>query len=138
MQAFIGVSRKKSSLSLEEGSKSFWCIRPSYAAEVGDILLLYFTGIGIAQIYRIVVSNDPRQEGECSVRGLQTIRTVLTAHIPNPITARQMKADPGTKGMSAAYRNFQGTIFATKPEEWSALLRLIQDDNPDLELDLAE
>lgn len=136
MQVFLGVSRKKSLLALVKGDKSFWCTRPSYGAESGDLILLHMTGSGISQIYRIDILEGDHEEIECEMRGMKTARTTLIANLDSPITVKQMRSNALLRRMPAMGRNFQGTTFRISPNEWVELENLIVEANPYLDVKL--
>jgi predicted RNA-binding protein with PUA-like domain len=134
--AFLGVSRSTSWLELEPGDEAYWCLFSSYEAEAGDVLVLYYTRLGIAQIWRIVAPRAAEPEWRCSERGMVTVPTELLLSLEEPITAREMKADPVLQDAGFVNRNFQATAFRIRADQWHAMIQLMCEENPELADDL--
>lgn len=113
-------------------AKTFWCVYSSYEARPEDLILLYKTTYGIAQIYKI--NSEPYLKGQlqCEMRDMLTVDITLFANIDNPILVAEMKADTTLQKWGAVRRNFQQTIFKVSDTEWEALKALIIKKNPDL------
>lgn len=134
-KAALGVTRKSRWHTLEEGASSFWCVYYSYGLEPGDFIALYRPGFGIIQLHEIVVGEiDP--EIDCNIRGMLTVPTVLRISVENPVTYHQFKENWILRRSGPLGRNFQATCFRLKEREWSEILKLLRDNNPDREDDL--
>lgn len=132
MAIFLGVTNKKSVLELDVGAKSYWCVYSNYEAHIGDLIIMYKTVHGIAQIYRI--TSEPYSNGQisCTMRNMLTVETALFANIINPVRVSEMKAVSVLQEWGALRRNFQQTTFKMTDIEWNALKNLIVDKNPEL------
>lgn len=133
MNAFLGVSQSTKRLSIKQGEESFWCVFNSNKAEQGDLLFLYFTSIGIQQLYVITAQLeklDTNNEISCQYRNMKTVRIRLFYTLNEPITVTFLKSHPKLKYMAAIGRNFQLTNFALRPSECKELLTLIQKTDP--------
>mgnify|MGYP003376386541 FL=1 len=133
MNVFFGISSSKNLMNLKEGDKSFWCIYSGYRAQIEDVLLMYFTGVGIRQVYQLITVAKVAERVECQTRGMKTVDTQLAVNLTRAVTVAQLKAHPVAKGIGPVRRNFQETVFRIRPEEWPTLLQLMVDNNPQLE-----
>jgi len=84
-KTFLGVTSNKTILKHKIGTKSFWCVYPSYEASIDDLLVMHKTVYGIAQIYKII--SEPYHNGQppCNLRGMPTVNIVLLANLEQPI-----------------------------------------------------
>jgi hypothetical protein len=136
MKVFLGVTSQKEILNIKVGEKSFWCVNGNHNAQEKDLLLMYKSVYGIAQIYEIT-SKSFTEGGHfmCSMRDMLTINTVLLENLPNPITATDLKADPILSKWSPVRRNFQQTTFTLTEDEWEALKKILITKNPSIKIE---
>lgn len=127
---FFGVVRSSQWAILKPGDRSYWCIYQTYSPATGDWLVLYRVGRGVNQIYKTI--DNPSQDSEinCEMRGMATIPIELVLNLENPITAKELKADPVIGKSGPVGRNFQGTCFSITLKIWDSLLNLISLKNP--------
>jgi hypothetical protein len=134
MNYFLGVIKNKP--ELKPGEKSYWCVYKNSNSEIGDILFMYETGVGIVQIYKIISEPSITGEFKCELRRMLTVDTELTTDLPNPVSIATMKKDQYFGDAGPVRRNFQAALFNLNEESGDALLRLIKNENPGLEIHL--
>lgn len=124
MNGLLGVSKNRSRQPLKPGEESFWCVYNNKLCSIGDYIFLYYTLVGIEQVYIITATSDIPDELGCEFRSMKTVRMKLLKKLDTPITLKQIKSHPVLKNMAAVGRNFQLTTFSIRPTEIEVLLEL--------------
>ena len=122
---FLGVSKSQKRINLGIGDKSYWCVLSSQQVNVGDFILLYYSTIGVKQLYKVTELSVTPGHFECDGRMMKTIEIQLANDFSVPITVKQLKAHSILKKMLPVVRNFQGTTFEIKSDEWNELMEIL-------------
>lgn len=125
MSVLLGISRNRKPLAVPLGNESYWCVHRTNKAQPGDLLLLYFTGSGIRQVYSIEAVDTATPVMDCQTRGMQTVTISLIGNLATPVTVSQLKTHSVLQDMGAVRRNFQKTIFKVAPGHWPYLFELL-------------
>ena len=130
--AVVGPNQSEPSY-LEQG---WWCIQKSALA--GDLLLGYRTTTadhknnGIFAISRILQAPDPHHENAnlCRDYGKQAGEVFYTPvqfikRFPRRLNIQEMKRDPVLAKLDCVHRNFQGTNFELRADDFNLIMERI-------------
>jgi hypothetical protein len=102
---------------------TWWCCRRG--ALVGDILVIYETGVGVRRILEVIGALAD-ESGWCGYFGMDRAEVRVLQVAPHAISFAKMKTNPVLARTGAVKRSFQGKLFPLKEEELAEIERLLE------------